>query len=940
MSVISKLFKKPSVKDKTLPIECATLFEFQAQLESLLAKCDYIAKREYLPFFQKYSDAIQMFKTQKNMGTLDLYCKRNGLETHEIEKTISNFEMLENIVDRRNENFIQNELTAQKDYLDKILFEIDKNILLDENQRRVVLSDEDYTLVIAGAGAGKTTTVAAKVKYLVKKKNIDPSEILIISFTNKAVGELRERINHDLKIPCPISTFHATGNAILRKQSTEKLNIVREGKLYFILQDYFRDSVLNNEMMIKKLVLFFASYFDFPYSGKKLEDYFAYIANANFSTLKSELNEFEKEIFDNSKKRKITIQEERVASLEEVEIANFLYMNNIEYQYEPIYPYLFPQSHRPYTPDFLITQNGKEIYIEHFGLTEKGENDRFAPEQLEKYKRQVHQKVAFHREHGTELIFTFSEYNDGRSHIEHLKEKLVQHGVELCERDSKEVMQKIIATEGNKYIAKIVNLLQRFIENFKTNGYNASDFQRFKTQTKSPRTQLFLDIAEICYLEYEQYLKEHNQIDFSDMINKSAKMLSEFREKGLGAIKDLPNFKYIIIDEYQDISRQRFNLAKALSDFTKAKIIAVGDDWQSIYAFSGSDITLFTKFAQSVGYAKQLTIDYTYRNSQEVIDIAGDFIQKNQAQIKKQLKSPKTIKDPVIIYTYDSHKKDKKTGLKNGDINSCAQTIETILEQIIEYNRIEGKSENSSVLLLGRFNFDGKNLERSGKFTYYNTRDENNIKSNKFPKMNITFMTAHSSKGLGRDNIIVINGKNGTYGFPSKIENDPVLRLVTQHDDAIEYAEERRLFYVAMTRTKNRVFFIAPQDRPSEFLLELRRNHTNIKLCGNWDENSINVETFKKRCPICGYPLVLKHNPTFGLPLFICSNDPEVCEFMTNKIEGEKLSVMKCPDCTDGFLIVKTPDMLGCTNYLKGGNGCNKRISKQMYYKMMGYKLP
>lgn len=294
MSVISKLFKKPSVKDKTLPIECAALFEFQAQLESLLAKCDYIAKSEYLPLSQKYSDAIQMFKTQKNMGTLDLYCKQNGLETQDIEKTISNFEMLENIIDAHNDNFIQSELEVQKDYLDKILFEIDKNILLDENQRHVVLSDEDYTLVIAGAGAGKTTTVAAKVKYLVQKKNINPSEILIISFTNKAVGELRERINRDLKISCPISTFHATGNAILRKQSPEKLNIVREGKLYFILQDYFRNSVLNNEVMIKKLVLFFASYFDFPYSGKKLDDYFAYIANANFSTLKSELNESEK----------------------------------------------------------------------------------------------------------------------------------------------------------------------------------------------------------------------------------------------------------------------------------------------------------------------------------------------------------------------------------------------------------------------------------------------------------------------------------------------------------------------------------------------------------------------------------------------------------------------------------------------------------------------
>lgn len=878
-----------------------------------------------------------MFETQKNMNTLDIYCEKNKISTEIILQILSNFTEMESLTDKHNDSFIEEKLKSEKDYLDKILFDVDKNIFLDENQRKVVLTDEDHVLVIAGAGAGKSTTVAAKVKYLVEKKNIDPKEILIISFTNKAVEELQDKINKDLKIDCPITTFHATGNAILRKVSEEKPTIAREGKLYYTLQDYFRESILKNEQLITKIVLFFANYFDFPYSGEKLDEYFAYLANSNFSTMKSELNEYTEEAIARNTGKKTTIQQERCASQEEVEIANFLYMNGIEYVYEPIYPYLFPNSHRPYTPDFAIKQDERIVYIEHFGLNEKGENSRFSSEDIEKYKQQVHQKVEFHKQHDTELIFTFSGYNDGRPHIEHLQEALVRHNIKLNPRDPKEVMQKIIATEGNKYIRKMIALITRFIENFKTNGFTEEKFTEFKSNTKNPRTQLFMDICHQCYLEYERSLRESNTIDFSDMINLPAMKLAERT-----GIKDLPDFKYIIIDEYQDISRQRFNLAHQLSLFTKAKIMAVGDDWQSIYAFSGADITLFTKFAESVGYAKQLTIDYTYRNSQEVIDIAGDFIQKNQTQIQKQLHSPKHIKDPVIIYTYDPKKNDEDNDFRNGEINAIAHAVETAIEKIIEYTTAEGKNvEASSILLLGRFGFDGQKLGQTALFNYKD-RGENNIVWHKNPKLKIAFMTAHASKGLGRDNVIVINGKNGAYGFPSKIENDPVIKYVTHHDDAIEYAEERRLFYVAMTRTKNRVFFIAPEENPSEFLLELKKNYKNIKLEGEWNDELKDTSTFKKKCPICGYPLTFKFHPSYGLSLYICTNDPEICDFMTNKIEGEKLQIIKCPDCVDGYLVVRKmknieSNFLGCTNFKKDKSGCNKVIFKNEFYHMMGY---
>ena len=248
------------------------------------------------------------------------------------------------------------------------------------------------------------------------------------------------------------------------------------------------------------------------------------------------------------------------------------------------------------------------------------------------------------------------------------------------------------------------------------------------------------------------------------------------------------NFKYIIVDEYQDISRQRFDLTKALSEVTDAKIIAVGDDWQSIYAFSGSDISLFTKFAEKMGYAKELKIVKTYRNSQEVIDIAGSFIQKNKEQIPKTLISPKRIKDPVIIYTYDSRAKGRNGDRRSGANYAMARAVETALEKIIELKK-EEQQKVGPILLLGRFNFDADLLERSGLFEYIKRGDK--VKSVKYPRLDITFMTAHSSKGLGYDDVIIVNGKNEMYGFPSKIEDDPVLSFVIKGDRSIDYAEER-----------------------------------------------------------------------------------------------------------------------------------------------------
>ena len=912
--------------------ECLEIIALKEEIEKLCVKDHYVARSEYQTIMPKYQKVVDYFSVLENSKMMDAFCVQHGMDSREVLQTLNSFQSIEQIVEKANDEYIAERLVLDKEYLDKILYSVDPVIKLDDDQRKVILTDEDYCLVIAGAGAGKTTTVAAKVKYLVEKQNIDPRDILVISFTNKAVGELREKINKELQIDCPIATFHSTGNAILQIHNPQQLNIVENSKLYFLLQDYFKKAILTNEGLVNNLILFFASYFDAPYEGNDLNEFFNKIAKSSFTTMKSELDEFKQEIVDARTKKNITIQNEFLRSFQEVEIANFLYLNNIEYEYEPLYPYNIAFSRKPYTPDFIIRQGDKVAYIEHFGITEDGKNNRFTEEELTRYKHCVNDKIKLHREHGTNLIYTFSAYKDRKAITEHLRENLENSGFELKPRSNKEIMEKIISTEESKYIRRLVNLICRFIGNFKTNGYTVDEFSRMYHSTTNVRSRLFLNICEECFLEYERYLKENEAVDFEDMINESARVLREVK-----AMKQRLHFKYIIVDEYQDISRQRFDLTTALSEVTDAKIIAVGDDWQSIYAFSGSDISLFTKFEEKMGYAKLLKIVRTYRNSQEVIDIAGNFIQKNPEQIEKTLMSPKRIDDPVIIYTYDTSYKKFNEDRRTGVMYATAKAVETALEQIMAYNRAAGKKDDGTILLLGRYAFDGDHLERSGLFEYQ-TRGSK-LKSVKYPKLDITFMTVHMSKGLGYDNVIVVNGKNETYGFPSKIEDDPVLSFVIKGDNSIDYAEERRLFYVAMTRTKNRVFFIAPEQNPSEFLLEIKKDYKNVVLKGNWNEEEIKHRTAKKSCPICGYPMQLRYKSAYGLRLYLCTNEPELCGFMTNDIKAGKLAITKCDQCRDGYLIARSAKgsgyFLGCTNYQVNKKGCNNVISSADYYTMM-----
>lgn len=883
------------------------LISFDGDYCRAFSKGHYVTHRDSVFFQKTYGEYYRQLKNKMIFRYIENHAGDFRVDIDMLKSFLRKMHTLNETIISHNEAYVDAVVQRESKYFDHILEDIDPSIKLDDEQRRAVVTDDDYCLLVAGAGAGKTTTMAAKVKYLVEKQHVNPEEIIVISYTRKAIGELKDRINKGLHIPAEICTFHKFAYDIVKRFSSEPPEVNLSS--YKIIFDMLEKAVFHNKSLMRNLVLFMGYYFDLTEDVFKFDDldqYHMYKAGRDYETLKSGLGEYIKKVEHQRTKRVKTITGEYLRSMQEVQIANFLYLNGLDYEYEKIYPYDSLSRSKKYTPDFYITQGEHTAWLEHYALTEGGYNRVFTPQQIAKYKKAIHDKRALHASYHTTLLETWSLYTDRRPLLDHLKETLEKEGFVLKPRNLDEVYKKIVETGKDRYIYKLVVFMMNFIEQYKTTGYDAGGFEILRSKTDNPRTLLFLNIAERVYRHYQATLKQRNQIDFADMINDAHAYLWEIERQNI----ELP-YKYVIIDEFQDIARQRFNLTKRLSEITKAKVVAVGDDWQSIYAFSGSDITLFTRFLELMGAGTELKITHTYRNSQELIDIAGGFVQKNSAQIRKQLISPKHLKDPVVIREFDD-------GFK--PMNALASQLEMVIGEIIKEYGVK-----SSILLIGRYNYDMYKLFNTRRFSEL---PNNRVKSEAYPDANITFMTAHSSKGLGFDNVILINMFEGKFGFPCQIEDDPIMKLVTYEDSSMPYAEERRLFYVAMTRTKNCVYIMTPQRKPSRFLIELIQDHN---LPHSDELNMQVVDLFNLRCPLCGFPLKYEFNKNYGLNLWICTNDVEVCDFMTND-KVHKHDIFKCPKCKDGYMIVKMSPksgnvFYGCTNYFNSENQCKNMIS-------------
>ena len=711
-------------------------------------------------------------------------------------------------IDPHNEKFIQTE----RPIIENIL----KASKLKGNNDQVgaIASDEDNTLLVAGAGTGKTTTILGKLAYLTKHLGVNANDILLLSFTGRAVGELSERIAK--KFPdsgLKVRTFHSFGLSVIGEARGVKpsMAFVNEADRKRFLSEQF-DECLKHEDYRRLAVEYFAYYFHPITAEPEFEN----------------LDEYYK-----SKKlpKRITLKSEVVKSRQEAMIANFLFLNGVNYIYEA--PYKFATADkifRQYCPDFYLPDY--DIYLEHFGIDKNGlthftRNEEQNRRKSAEYQAGIKWKRDMHKMHQTKLIETYSyEFDSSNNWQEQLSAKLKAYGVAFSNCDSDKILLELRRSGEIKQIAE---LFATFLDLCKSNCYSVGDVQNIIASRGNPRESAFFKIFSSLYLYYSEHLKQTGMIDFHDMLLEAAEHIAGGRYSS--------KYKYIIIDEFQDFSASKAKLIKALCDQNpKTKLFCVGDDWQSIFRFAGSDVSLMTNFEVLYGFTRKNQLVVTNRFNDRLAVISNRFILKNPSQIHKEVRSNLKVDfEPLEII----HEK-------------AARETDYFLSEILDdLNQTAINAGPASVFLLGRYKHNlPVNLSQYQKY---------------YRNLSVEFLTIHASKGSEADYVVILDVCSGKYGFPSEISDDPILEIVLNKRELYPNAEERRLMYVAMTRARKKVFIITRDGAESTFVLELERSK---------------VSNGKKIiCQDCGGEMV-KRESRYG-EFYGCSNYPK-CEFKIN----------------------------------------------------------
>ena len=782
-------------------------FKFK-NLRNIIKALDDI---KYLTNSQKFINHKLLVKWisefKELLRELNIFAKQKlalGIDELKILKFYTNYEKL---INNCNNTFVKSELEKFKPLFDRI-----ETHPLSLAQRKSIVTDEDSTLVVAGAGTGKTSTVVGKVSYLIKKKEIVSDEILALAYGKDAAKEMRERVKEKTGEDIEIRTFHSIGRSIVQHYEGSKNKISDAATSEYVNKNLITNilrEMLKNEKT-RNLVMSFISYHRYP--AKYLEDfktntdYFEYLRKHEPETLKGE----------------------RVKSFEELLIADWLYLNGVYYEYE--YPYEHKTSsmqRNQYRPDFFL---GDSKYLEHFGINKEG---RTAPQiNSYEYNQSIVWKRNLHRQKRTTLIETYSWERQEGVILKNLEKKLSDIGISIKPNDPKIIKELFEREDINK---KLVSLVADFLQIFKEGQYTIEEISNNIpgiNKSESERYQVFIDLFDEVFKRYQNYLKKRQELDFADLISKSTDILNKTNFK--------TKFKRIIVDEYQDISRGRYRLLKALIKKQKdCRIMCVGDDWQSIYGFNGSDIRFTFDFEKVFGKTSRIDLDKSFRFTQPILDVSSRFIQKNPLQLKKKITSkPSTFKKTVEI------------------VENEFGNQEYLYEVFKKINKDRPNNKKWDVIILGRYNHLEKEIPDDLK--------------TKYKQLNIKFMSIHKSKGLGADVVVILKMESGKYGFPGSMENDPIMNLVRADEQEFVNAEERRVFYVALTRAKQKIFMCTNSYFPSTFIEELKSEE--------YPEVSFDISSVNKAllaCPKCTKgKLFLKYPKRENGYSWVCSLSP------------------------------------------------------------------
>jgi DNA helicase IV len=690
-------------------------------------------------------------------------------------------------IEARNDQFVANEIAVHDEYFRSV-----ESSVLTSEQRVATVVMEDCNLVIAAAGSGKTSVLVSKVGYLVKKGYASPEEILVLSFNKSVADEIETRVQERLiqrgvipSIP-EISTFHAFGMAMI-KETGPNLKLapsalssdLRSGELLKIFFELIESDAKFQADAVRFLALHGVSG-----TTEEANDVAAQLGKSWRELIAQPIGTVE--LPDPGSFLYRTLSGDTVRSKQELQIANWLTLMGIEFVYEKSFP---PVASHPWTrgyqPDFYYPD--LDLWHEHFGINIFGE----APVHwgVNRHGMTYEEQAASKRSMLTEVKARWFETTSGDFETGAWEDKLrtsLERAGAKPQPISWERAQELAASAGFKQ-APALDLLGAAIAHFKSNHLSIEELRaKAQASTDSDRSANFVRLFEKVFAHYEAMLANAGQIDFDDMLRISAQRLRDQPVQG--------RLKAILIDEFQDMSNARAELVKAvLHQNPDATLFAVGDDWQSIYRFAGSDIRVMTQFQKLFGYTRQVTLATTFRCNQGLANLSSEFIRKNPNQINKSVVAISDLKNAVVRIVFHAGKSDS--------------ALFRQLEEMATWSKRRGAP--ADVCLLGRYNF-----QEPANFTALADRFKRDL--------NLSFSTVHRSKGLGFDFVIVL-GMSCTPGsdFPSTRQDDPLLSLFMPIADALPYAEERRLFYVAMTRARRACVLLVPKFGASPFVTEL-----------------------------------------------------------------------------------------------------------------------
>jgi DNA helicase IV len=742
----------------------------------------------------------------------------------------------------------------------KELFDhIEKQPLTDAQRRACVMEDEN-NLVLAGAGTGKTSVVLGRIAYLLSSQRAAPNEILALAYNRDAAKELQDRVRDRVAADLApekvtVRTFHAFGGDVIgmvegRKPSLSKLAEDSAARDTFVTTAF--------EQLLHEA----------PYRALFLECAFLhsehYISPFDFDSLEA----YER---DRGSRELRTLSGELVKSTEELRIANWLTLHGIDFQYETRYPAdtadtADPQ-HRAYKPDFTLARPGNTggaVFLEHFGIDERGNPPPyFTAADAERYRLGITWKRELHRQCGTTLIETCSyEFRRGAVFL-NLTDHLQKVGIAVRARSEEECLELL---RGSHAVSQTGALFSELLPVCRELGREQNMDSRIEAlpAEERDRCRLLWRLMEPILVRYREALGHEDAIDFGEMLQRAIRYVRDGRYHS--------QFRHILVDEFQDISEPRAELVTALrNQSAQATLFCVGDDWQSIYRFTGSDVRYTSEFGKRIGAGATEALDTTFRFNNQIGNVASTFVMRNPAQTRKVIHSVRTVIAPAVslVPTAD-----------------FGRTLPVVLERIAEWGK--ARSMRYSVRLLARYWYELEGLHRTAQRL---ARDLD---------LDVEISSVHAAKGLEADFVILVGLGEGENGFPAHKPADPFRELFLPAPEAFQFAEERRLFYVALTRARHRVYLLYDTHDCSEFVRELKEGGYAMTADEFRDESSVQREAPAVRCPRCATGLLGPRTGQFG-QFISCSRYPK-CNY----------SERGCGDC--GGLLLRVGEYRVCAD--------------------------